>query len=109
MAMQQSVARLADWCTERHYEALQLSIGLNTGPMSVGVFGGLTHLAWSAQGQAFNIASRIESLTRELGESVLLGEATAQLIAADYVRHVGDYIVKGVSAPVAVYAPPFPA
>ena len=104
IAMQRSVAAWSNWFTERHYDALQLCIGLNTGPMSVGVFGGQTHLAWSAQGQAFNIASRIESLTRDLGENILLGEATARLIAAESVRPVGEYSVKGVSAPIAVYA-----
>ena len=73
--------------------------------MSVGVFGGKTHLTWSAQGQAFNIASRIESLTRETGENILLGEPTSRLIAKEDVRPVGSYSVKGISAPVTVYAP----
>ena len=72
--------------------------------MSVGVFGGQAHLAWSAQGQAFNVASRIEGLTRDVGENLLMGEATALLLPPDAVRKVGDFAVKGVSAPVAVYA-----
>lgn len=104
IAMQRAVDQLADWFAEHGYGGLQLSIGLNTGPMSVGVFGGQTHLAWSAQGQAFNIASRIESLTRDVGDNLLMGEQTALLLAADATRKVGDYRVKGVSTPVAVYA-----
>ena len=104
IAMQRVVAQVAEWSIERQYGEPQLCIGLNTGPMSVGVFGGLTHLTWSAQGQAFNIASRIESLTREVGESILLGEHTARLIDPPHVRWVGAYAVKGVSEPVSVYA-----
>ncbi len=104
VAMLSAIDALADWFDEHGYSQLQLSIGLNTGPMSVGVFGGQTHLAWSAQGQAFNIASRIESLTREVGEHLLMGEETALLLAEDSVRKIGDYPVKGVSVPVAVYA-----
>lgn len=104
IAMHQSVESAADWFGKHGYGQPWLSIGLNTGPMSVGVFGGSSHLAWSAQGQAFNIASRIESLTRELGENLLLGESTARLLAPGCVRRVGERMVKGVSAPVAVYA-----
>ncbi len=102
--MQRAVDGLSGWFADHGYGQLQLSIGLNTGPMSVGVFGGQTHLAWSAQGQAFNIASRIESLTRDVGESLLMGESTALLLTPDAVRKIGDFAVKGVSMPVTVYA-----
>lgn len=104
VAMQRAVDGLSAWFADHGYGQLQLSIGLNTGPMSVGVFGGQTHLAWSAQGQAFNIASRIESLTRDVGESLLMGESTALLLAPEAVRKIGNFTVKGVSVPVAVYA-----
>lgn len=101
--MQRAVSDLSAWFSEHGYGDPQLSIGLNTGLMSVGVFGGQTHLAWSAQGQAFNVASRIENLTRALGESPLLGEQTALLLEPGDVRWLGEQTVKGVSAPVVVY------
>lgn len=104
IAMQRAVDRLDGWFADHGYQQPQLSIGLNTGPMSVGVYGGQTHLAWSAQGQAFNVASRIENLTRDLGVNLLMGEQTALLLAPGAVRGMGEYAVKGVSAPVAVYA-----
>ncbi len=104
VAMQRAVDGLAGWFADHGYGQLKLSTGLNTGPMSVGVFGGQTHLAWSAQGQAFNVASRIESLTRDVGENLLMGESTALLLAPDAVCKVGEFSVKGVSAPVSVYA-----
>ncbi len=104
VAMHRAIDQLAGWFDDHGYRQLQLSIGLNTGPMSVGVFGGDTHLAWSAQGQAFNVASRIESLTRDVGENLLMGEETALLLSPEAVRKVGDFAVKGVSAPVAVYS-----
>jgi adenylate cyclase len=105
IAMQQAIENMSDWFTEKHYGPRQLSIGLNTGPMAVGVFGGQTHLTWSAQGQAFNITSRIETLTRELDENILMGETTAKLLMADSVRRIGSYAVKGVTDLVVVYAP----
>ncbi len=101
--MQRAVNALSAWFAEHGYGDLQLSIGLNTGLMSVGVFGGQTHMAWSAQGQAFNVASRIESLTRTLGENLLMGEQTALLLEPGEVRLLGEQALKGVSAPVRVY------
>ncbi len=103
VAMRRAVNDLSSWFADHGYRQLQLSIGLNTGPMSVGVFGGQTHLAWSAQGQAFNIASRIESLTREVGEGLLMGEETALMLSPEVTGKIGDFAVKGVSTPVAVY------
>jgi adenylate cyclase len=101
--MQKAMASMADWFAARGYGQVQLSVGLNTGPMSVGVYGGATHLAWSAQGQAFNVASRIESLTREVGHNLLMGEATALLIAPEQVARLGEYQVKSVAERIPVY------
>jgi adenylate cyclase len=105
IAMQQGIHSLSEWFIEKQYGQRQLCVGLNTGPMAVGVFGGESHLTWSAQGQAFNITSRIESLTRDLGTNILMGEATALLLNQRCVRYLGAHTVKGVSEPVAVYAP----
>jgi adenylate cyclase len=105
IAMQRGIQSLSEWFAEKQYGQRQLCVGLNTGSMAVGVFGGESHLTWSAQGQAFNITSRIESLTRDLGENILMGEATALLLEQNCVRHLGSHVVKGVSEPVAVYAP----
>lgn len=104
IAMLREIESLSEWFDQHGYPQLRLSVALNTGPMSVGVFGGQAHLAWSAQGQAFNIASRIESLTREIDKSLLMGEDTAKLLDESFVLKIGDYMVKGVSMPVAVYA-----
>ncbi len=103
LAMQRGIHHLAGWFAERGYGPLKLSIGLNTGPLSVGVYGSRDHFAWSAQGQAFNVASRIERLTRELDDDLLMGLATAHLLAADQVRGVGQYVVEALSQPLDVY------
>ncbi len=103
LAMQDGIDRLAGWFGERGYGPLRLSIGLNTGPLSVGVYGSRDHFAWSAQGQAFNVASRIERLTRELDDNLLMGRPTAELLAADQVRGVGSYAIEALSQPLDVY------
>lgn len=103
IAMQEGIEQLGDWFTERGYGRPKLSIGLNTGPMSVGVYGSHSHYAWSAQGQAFNVASRIERLTRQVGTHLLMGAATAQLLVAGSAREVGEYAVDSLSERVRVF------
>ncbi len=103
IAMQQGIRELEAWFTVRDYGAPKLSIGLNTGPMSVGVYGSHSHYAWSAQGQAFNVASRIEKLTRTVGIHLLMGAPTARLLDGSCISEVGDYAVDSLSEKVRVY------
>ncbi len=109
IAMQQGISELEAWFTERDYGAPKLSIGLNTGPMSVGVYGSHSHYAWSAQGQAFNVASRIEKLTRTVGIHLLMGAPTAGLLDSARISEVGDYAVDSLSEKVRVYTVRDPA
>lgn len=74
-AMLVAVANLQPWLLAHGFEPMEVSIGINTGEMAVGIFGDDAHLAWTAQGDAVNLATRIEQLTRTLGYSVLLGKA----------------------------------
>lgn len=103
--MQRAIAELGPWFLSNGFAPMQLSVGLNTGEMAVGIFGGAGHLAWTAQGDAVNVASRIEQLTRETGDAMLVGELTARLVGLSQFERRGDYPVKGRSAAVTVYGP----
>lgn len=104
IAMQQAVALLAPWFIDKGFQPLKVSVGINTGEMAVGIFGGASHLAWTAQGDAFNTASRIEQLTRTVGADLLIGAKTAQLIGMSQVVSQGSYQVKGLSLPIEIFA-----
>jgi adenylate cyclase len=56
------------------------------------------------------VAARVEHLTRETGDVVLLSEATRCLLSdgADELEPRGDFALKGVSEPVPIYALPVP-
>lgn len=63
---------------EEGVEPLLLSagIGINTGPCSVGNMGSKQRFAYSALGDAVNLASRLEGQTKTYGVSILIGEDT---------------------------------
>lgn len=101
--MQAAIRELAPWLRSHDLPIMKLSVGLNTGVVAVGLYGDKHHLAWSAQGDAVNLASRIEQLTRVLGQDLLMGRQTAELWGMERCVSLGWHSVKGRVAPVEVF------
>lgn len=103
LEMQQAIAALAPWFIAHNFKPMQIGVGINTGEMAVGVFGSAEHAAWTVHGDAVNVASRIEQLTKTVHENLLMGEQTARLFGMRKVRYCGEHAVKGRHALVPVY------
>ncbi len=78
-------------------------MGLNSGEVIVGKIGDDLRMDYTAQGHTVGLAQRMEQLA-EFGKAYLT-EATAALVRG-YValEDLGEFAVKGVSAPLRVYA-----
>ncbi|GAB5469897.1 MAG: adenylate/guanylate cyclase domain-containing protein [Rhodospirillales bacterium] len=83
---------------------LAMGMGLNSGPCSVGNMGSDFRLAYTAIGDAVNLAARLEGMTRLYGLDCLVSGATRKA-AGDLALLEIDWIqVKGRSQPETVYA-----
>ena len=91
----------------RNFPQISVGLGLNTGEVSVGNMGSDRIFQYTALGDAMNLASRLESLTKYYGVNLLLSEFTLAKLGArrsEFVIRPLDLVqVKGKSRAVRIY------
>lgn len=103
--MQASARRLSEDFVARGWPPLAIGVGVNTGPMVVGDMGSNVRKAYTVMGDAVNLASRLEGLTKVYGVGVLIGHDTRQALQGWVCREVDRVKVKGKDQAVAIYEP----
>jgi adenylate cyclase len=99
--------QIADAVRDEFGAALSVGVGLNSGPVVAGNVGGAGRLEFSVIGDAVNVAARVESATRQTGDSVLLTDKTLALLSANHGEFVArtGLVLKGKTDAVQIYAP----
>ena len=83
---------------------IRIGVGINTGEMLVGTLGSRQRFEYTALGDNVNLASRLESATKDHGASIIISEYTYEHVKGRFpIRVLGDVTVKGKSRPVKIY------
>jgi adenylate cyclase len=105
MAMLAELRNIQKRFQEKGWPPIRIGIGLSTGKMSVGNMGSEFRQAYTVMGDAVNLGSRLEGLTKEYGVELIVSEVTAQAVPEYQYRELDRVRVKGKDQPVTIYQP----
>jgi adenylate cyclase len=105
LEMHQKLRELQPEFKARNWPEIRIGVGLNSGRMSVGNMGSKIRLAYTVMGDAVNLASRLEGITKEYGADIIVGEGTKNAVSDVVFRELDRVRVKGKDVAVAIFEP----
>ncbi len=105
LAMMKRVHELQKQWEAEGKPKLDIGIGLNSGPASVGNMGSGLRYGYTALGDTVNLSSRLEGLNKEYGTHILVNDSTHAAVkdAGFLFRELDIIRVKGKLQPVVIY------
>lgn len=104
--MQQTLVEYNMHRNKSGYPPLRIGTGINTGPLMLGIIGGVGRLEGTVIADAVNLASRIEGMTKIYGASILISEHTHATLAnpGQFAMRIIDRVkVRGKTTAVTIY------
>ncbi|OYY77520.1 MAG: adenylate/guanylate cyclase domain-containing protein, partial [Hydrogenophilales bacterium 16-62-9] len=105
LEMQAALPQLNREFAARGWPDVQIGVGVNTGRMSVGNMGSEFRMSYTVMGDAVNLGSRLEGITKQYGVGILATQATVEADPVHVFMKVDEVRVKGKATPVAIYEP----
>ncbi len=99
MAMRDALPAIQEEFSARGWPEIRIGIGLNTGVMAVGNMGSDFRTSYTVMGDAVNVASRVEALTKLYGTPLIVTEFTAAAAPGIRYRKLDRVKVRGRDEP----------
>ena len=103
--IQKRIAGLDGFCRELGIAPITVGIGIESGIALVGSFGSEHRRTYTALGETVVLASRIEAMTVNYQQDILIGENCANHLRSVALQCLGQAMVRGRQRPVHIYAP----
>ena len=102
--MQKELVKLNKKLTAEGLPEINIGIGINSGEALVGNMGSEQRFDYSVIGDAVNLASRLESSSKTLGKTLVIGEGTRETIEDNFkFKYIDSITVKGKTEKIKVY------
>ncbi|MFN2589760.1 MAG: adenylate/guanylate cyclase domain-containing protein [Actinomycetota bacterium] len=91
---------------EAYGDRLRIGIGVNSGRVIAGTLGGGGRLEFGLIGDAVNVAARVEQLTKETGDTILITEWTRAFLSHNAYEPRGAARLRGKATEIQIYGVP---
>lgn len=86
-------------------EPLALGVGIEQGPVLIGSIGPAHRRTHTLLGDTVSITLRIQEMTAELAQPILIGECAARQLSDEKLQSQGSYLLSGLRIPHTLFAP----
>jgi len=96
LAVRRRVAQLAEWCQLRGYPEIQMTMGLESGVVTVGNLGSRQRRAYTILGKTVNLAAHLQQQCKQLDHDLLCGPELCRRLGSERIIELSATAIRGI-------------